>query len=404
MSNVGSPHPMVDLDWIRLASGNPSLSVRECLDRQDTVGPNILFDVEYYRQQYGRDIPAHMSALEHFCRQDETCLRNPNALFSTQQWLEVFRALTPDSSRWREELVRVLGREAAFSRNEYLRDQNDEIILSDTFVGKAPAQGDDICLFVHYDRHDQIQPYVVDYLKALKASGVSIVFLSNTKEFSEKEIDKVRNIVWRVVCTDNKAYDWGLFRQGMKLLEGQYERNPILIANDSVTYLGRGLDEMIAQCRAHPERVTGAISAKQHIWHMQSFFLYCGKEVVRSRPWKEFWNKIRAHDDKWFVINANEFGFSRWMADQNVPMYAIWNYDDLISGENRNRASKWRDGVFEKKELANPTVDLWDILLEHGFPFLKNSILKESILAGNIDHLCNIISALSRGGFKQGVI
>ncbi|QEO17706.1 hypothetical protein [Acetobacter vaccinii] len=403
MSNACSPHPMVDLEWIRLASGNPSLSVRECLEKQDTVGPNILFDVEYYRQKYGHDIPRHMSALEHFCRQDETSLRNPNALFSTQQWLEVFRGISPNAGPWREELVRALGQEAIFCRNEYLRDQNDEIIFSDTFVGKAPSQTDDICLFVHYDRHDEIQPYVVDYLQALKDCGVVTIFLSNTEKFSQKEINKIRNIVWRVVCADNRGRDWSLFLQGMKLLEGQYERNPILIANDSVTYVGEGLEEMMVQCRMHPERITGAIGANQHGWHMQSFFLYCGRQVVISEAWLNFWKKFRSHHNKWFVINANEFGFSRWMLEHKIPMHALWNYDDIISGENRNRANKWREAVFSREILTNPTHELWDILLEHKYPFIKNSIFKEAIIGENLDHMCNIISRLGNKKVRDTV-
>src|SRR4051812_25412999 len=109
-----NPHPLIDPAWIRQASGAPGMSIGDCLREQDRVGPNILFDVDYYREMYGADIPSGMTCLEHFCRQERERPRNPNPLFSTQQWHETIGWRLPEAASWRRELFTTMGAEARF--------------------------------------------------------------------------------------------------------------------------------------------------------------------------------------------------------------------------------------------------------------------------------------------------
>lgn len=395
MQEINASHPLIDIEWIRMAAQNPSLSIMECLQLQDRFGPNILFDVNFYKKKYGHEMPEGMTILQHFCQQDVNSLKDPNPLLSTRYWLEVFGHKLSNPHEWRSIFFRELGQEAIFSRMETQKDINNDIVISDDVLGPPPEPRQDICLFVHYDRHDEIQPYVVDYIESLKKSGVCIFFLSNTKKFKQKEIDKIKKSVWRIICSDNSAYDWGLHRQGVRRVMEQYPDNPILLANDSVTYLGHGLQEMLEKCREHPDCLIGAISAYQHIGHLQSFFIYCSQKIVTSDIWREFWRHFRYHHNKWFVVNSNEIGFSRWMSEHQVPMGGLWDYFNLLTGEKSNRSNDWREKVLTKDHITNPTLELWDVLIDQGFPFIKNNILSEHLHCGNRDHLCNVISRLA---------
>ncbi|MBB2203812.1 hypothetical protein [Gluconacetobacter takamatsuzukensis] len=401
MEEIGVAHPLIDIEWIRLASKNPSLTIPECLALQDTVGPNILFDVDFYRRTYGHEIPQGMTCLQHFCQQDASCLRDPNPLLMTRHWFEIFSWKFPHPNEWQFAFFREMGQDAIISRIEMQRDLNNDIVLSDDIIGVPPAPGQDICLFVHYDRHDEIQPYVVDYIEALKNAGVAVFLLSNTKKFKQSEIDKVKNSVWRIICADNAAYDWGLHRQGVRRLMKEYPRNPILLANDSVTYLGHGLPGIMNICRQNPNLMLGAIAAYQHAAHLQSFFIYCSSEIVTSDAWMGFWENFKYHHNKWFVVNGNEFGFSRWMIDHNVPTGGLWDYFNLLSSTKRNRSNENREKVLAKDHLVNPTMELWDVLIDQGFPFIKNLILNEKVACGNRDHLCNIISRLAKNNPRE---
>src|SRR6516165_3526229 len=106
MSDSLSPHPLIDIDWIREACGDSSLSPSACLRRQDDVGPNILFDTHYYRATYGQRIPVGMTCLEHFCRRVKDDFLDPNATFSTRLWHRMVGAGIANAMAWRSALFR----------------------------------------------------------------------------------------------------------------------------------------------------------------------------------------------------------------------------------------------------------------------------------------------------------
>lgn len=392
-----SPHPMLDLDWIREASGKPNMSVSDCIKQQDVVGPNILFDTKYYRGMYGAEMPEGMTCLEHFCRQLKESPRDPNPLFSVKQWHETIGWRMPDEQAWRSELFRTLGQEARFSREELRRQNEGRVVVQDSVVGPAPKAGQDICLFVHYDKHDDVQPYVIDYLDALNDQGVSVMFLSNSKSLLPAAREKLRNRVWRIVNCENRAYDWGIYSIGVRLLGDDIDGHAILLANDSVVGTMNSLDGLFRLARSGEHQIVGAIESLLHVWHLQSFFIYCDAQLVRSSAWTDFWKAYRPHNDKWFVINSQEMGFARWMARRDVKMKGAWEYWPTLEAADENSASEWRRDLIKSRGITNPTVEFWDVLLENGFPFLKRSILESDLAAGNIAHMCNVLSRLSVG-------
>ncbi|WP_321840308.1 hypothetical protein [Paraburkholderia bannensis] len=394
--DIDSPHPLLDLSWIRQACGDASLSVAECLEQQEKVGPNVLFDTAFYRKSYAAEIPVGMSCLEHFCRQRKDSPRDPNPLFSTKQWHEThgWRIANPDA--WRTEFFRTLGQEARFSRQERRRYEEGQIVVQDNIIGSAPAPGQEICLFVHFDKADQVQPYVLDYLDALKERGFSIVFLTNSARLQAHAMQALSSRVWRVVTTTNRAYDWGLYFIGVRSIRDAYPDSPILMANDSVVYTGHGLDDLLACARADASNITGAIESLLHDWHLQSFFIYCGARVVQSDAWTGFWDAYRHHNDKWCVINGQEMGFSRWMSRHGVPMVAGWRYSDILQAADCYSASEWRNDLVRNRGITNPTVELWDVLYKTDFPFIKRSIFTQPISANNLDQMCNVISGLRK--------
>ncbi|MGF6229267.1 hypothetical protein QFZ27_003222 [Inquilinus ginsengisoli] len=385
---------MIDLAWIRQACDSQNMPVGECLQQIDHVGPNILFDVEYYRESYGADIPQGMTCLEHFCRQERDRPRNPNPLFSTQQWHETIGWQFPEAAKWRRELFTTMGAEARFSHEELRRQEARAVIIEDKEAGAPPRPDQDICLFVHYDSQDDVQDYVIDYVNALREQAVSIVFLSNSRKLRADAEAKLQGRVWRIVCTDNRAYDWGLYAVGVRLLDDlKITGHSILLANDSVVGTMNSLAPLFDVARSGRYEITGAVDSLLHDWHVQSFFIYCSSSIVASDAWTGFWRAYRPHNDRWYVVNSQEMGFARWMGRHSVSMGAAWRYEDILRNADNGRASKWRAKIINEQQITNPTIELWDILLRAGFPFLKKSLFTTPLQAANLSELCNILSA-----------
>jgi hypothetical protein len=373
------------------------MSLAECIREQDRVGPNALFDVSYYREAYGDEIPEGMSCLEHFCRQTADRPRNPNPLFSTQQWHETIHWRLPERTPWQRELFTTLGEEARFSRVELGRQSRREEVLDDVVTGTGPAPGQEICLFVHFDPRDEVQPYVLDYLDALRTEGVCIVFMTNSHVLHERARGALAGHVWRIVCCDNRAYDWGLYATGVHLLDDLgVVGHPLILTNDSVVGTMNSLAPLFATARRGDYDITGAVDSLLHDWHLQSFFIYCRPSVLASPSWEGFWQAYRPHNDRWFVINSQEMGFARWMVRHGVRMGAAWRYDALIKQADNAGGSAWRAAVIANRGITNPTIELWDVMLKLGFPFLKKSIFTTDLLASNLTEICNVISTQAR--------
>jgi hypothetical protein len=393
-------HPLIDLRWIRHRCGSPAMTAVDCLAEQDRVGPNALFDTRYYRAAYGAEIPAGMTCLEHFCRQTREHPRNPNESFEVRQWHETLGGSLPDPARWRPALIAALGAEARFAFDEMERLRAGEVVVRDTVLGEAPREAQEVCVFAHHDPQDTVQPYVLDYLDVLREQGVRILFLTNSARLTEEAVGQLRGRVWRLVTTRNRAYDWGLYAIGVERLRG-LRGSAILLANDSAVATMNDLSPLFRLARSGTAGITGAVDCWLHTWHLQSFFLHVSPETAQSRAWREFWAQYRPYRDKWFVINAHEFGFSRWMRRRGVALQAAWRYEDAIAHAPASPGSAWRREILAGRGTTNPTTELWDVMLERGFPFLKRFVFNHPLNAGNLGHMCNVVSRLARAGGRR---
>ena len=217
------------------------------------------------------------------------------------------------------------------------------------------------------------------------------MFVTSCPFLGHETLELLRGRVWKVVTTNNNARDFGLYYIGVRLIEEMDQ--PIILTNDSVVALN-SLDPLFKAARSGIADVTGAIDSWLHNWHLQSFFLYCGKSAVQSPAWTEFWKYYRPLRNKWFVINSHEFGFSRFMIANNLRLHAVWKYDDILSSMDPQQSSDFRQNLVDTRGNTHPTLELWDLLLEQDFPFLKRQVFTEPLLSNNRAELCNVISRL----------
>lgn len=394
------PADLIDSAWIRKQRGDANLTDDQCavLASRGEVSPNALFDLSFYRKQAGLQPGQPLNIAQDFFDHlfsDQS--RSPNPLFSVPDWLHCVGYKF--EQRAIDVLLNDLKHEMQFTALETRRRESKEIVISDQILGSEPAPGQEICLFVHYDARDAVQECVLDYLELLATHGFAIVFLTNSNQLSTATLTILSKKVWRVICTDNRAYDWGLYRIGLETLGDSYKTSPLLFANDSVVATLAPWEPLLTFARSGQADIAGAIDSELPFSHLQSFFLYCHPRVHQSDAWEEFWKQLRPHDDKWFVILSAEVGFSRWMSDAGYRVASHWKQKDLYQLSSPSQTSQWRDEVLQRGLPENPTVELWDLLLESNFPFLKRSLLRPPVgsnQADNLPHLANVISRMGK--------
>jgi lipopolysaccharide biosynthesis protein len=116
-----------------------------------------------------------------------------------------------------------------------------------------------------------------------------------------------------------------------------------------------------------PADIVGATDTLMFRYHLQSYFLRLGSAALASEFVDQFLESYVPVADKHYVINAYEIGFSRRAAELGLALDAVYPYEELVAGRNLSGS-----------ELApNPTLELWDVLLEQGAPFVKRQLLRD---------------------------
>ena len=90
----------------------------------------------------------------------------------------------------------------------------------------------DLCFFAHFSAYNQIAPYVVRYLREIRACEFDIVFIS-TSTISEKDLSALWTVCRDVLVRPNEGFDFGSWALAYARY-GERVSGDLLLANDSV--------------------------------------------------------------------------------------------------------------------------------------------------------------------------
>jgi len=304
-----------------------------------------------------------------------------------------------------QKIIKVLRHELAeikdfvFNRIEYVHKSMLDNYSVKKIIGTLPNTGD-VCLFVHFDKDHLVDAYVVDWLFEL-AMKYQIVFITNSDKITEEQLVKVKPIVKCVIVRRNVSYDFGAWRDGMKLLAKNNclsDLSSLLLTNDS-NYLTRNLKNCLDRVyRAHEHyEVVGLVDSYQHSYHLQSFFISLSNVALNNKRVREFYlHKIKHQLFKQDIIIKYEIGFSNILFKEQLRYSVLYPYlqlankrkEEIIMMLSSKDSFFSKDiGKIEKPKLieeyyqrklgipTNPTHDFAIYLLEGGYPLIKCELL-----------------------------
>ena len=88
-------------------------------------------------------------------------------------------------------------------------------------------------VFVHYDKQNIVDDYVIYYLKELKIVTNTIIFVS-TSDLANKERKKLEKYCDKIIIRENVGYDFYSWKIGLKILGTLNIFDEIILCNDSV--------------------------------------------------------------------------------------------------------------------------------------------------------------------------
>ena len=217
-----------------------------------------------------------------------------------------------------------------------------------------------LAIFAHYDKDNIIDDYVIYYLRELKKSFETIIFVSDS-DLPKEETNKIIDFVDYIQAYHHGEYDWGSYKYGYLIARKNnllMNTDELLFCNDSVYGPIYSINSVL-EAMAHDdcgfwglyENKIGLNSQVEP--HLQSWFLVMKKVVFLSDKFDDFVLSISKKQDKLEIIRDYEIGFTKEMSK-------YFSYSSAFSSDRTNAVV-----------AAAPK------LLKNGFPFLKSVVFKK---------------------------
>ena len=226
-----------------------------------------------------------------------------------------------------------------------------------------------VAIFAHFDKKNKIADYVVYYLNGLKQIAEKVIFVSDA-DISEKELEKINDIVDVAICKKHGEYDFGSYKFGFlyaKEQEDFCDFDEMIFANDSCYGPLFSFEEMFNEMQPKTVDFWGITennfgvdideeTGKSVIRpHLQSYFLVFRNNVYTSNVFIDFMENIKKTSNKVEIINKYEIGLSETLVNEG------FSYSSFIG----------------KIQKSNPVVNNWiKLIVAKRCPALKSSIPK----------------------------
>jgi lipopolysaccharide biosynthesis protein len=247
-----------------------------------------------------------------------------------------------------------------------------------------------LCVFAHYDSQDEVKPYVLHLLRALRQECDEITFVS-TSTLPETEIEKTRDHCSRTMCKDNAGYDFGMWKYALERTDPEC-CDELALVNSSILGPLFPLHPIMQHMEAQDCDFWGMTDSKQVAWHLQSYFLVFRACVLRSQAFRQFWHAVLPYRNKDQVVRSYELGLTVFLQEHGFRAQPVRAVDSLPSPISLSR--------FRRKRF-NPTHKRAGHLLARGFPFVKLELLRDN---PEHIHLGPIFRAIQRSGYDMSLI
>lgn len=245
------------------------------------------------------------------------------------------------------------------------RKINDKPSIKHYREGLSPNHERPVCLFCSYDKESIVRENVYYYLNELRLAGFDIVFISTSDAIRDTDIERLSRCCIKIMNRENRGYDFYGWKIALEKYPQYKLHTGLLLANDSVLGPLFDFSNIVAKLENCDADVIGMTNSFQFYPHLQSYFLYCKKNVVLSEEFTGFFQKVEVLELKIAIIREYEVGFSRLLG-RRFRIMALYDLRQLIA----------QAGYYEKPmKWVNPFV-FWKLLItDFKFPFLKKSLL-----------------------------
>lgn len=197
--------------------------------------------------------------------------------------------------------------------------------------------------------------FTANALAAIERSPFNLVIVSNASldAYLRAELmERCHLLIERA----NVGRDFGGYKDALSLL---FRRTPnierVVLLNDSVFFFQRGLDRLFTELDG-PYEFIGLTEVLQIHYHVQSFMLSFGPNLVRSRVFRRYWKRYRPIGTRRWAIHKGEVGLTRRLTRAGYRPHILYQAAQLIPHLRSKPAREVLESVrllpsFERRQL-----------------------------------------------------
>lgn len=215
----------------------------------------------------------------------------------------------------------------------------DRIVLTQK---GAIKRRDKVAIFLFYQPNG-IAPSVFLTLDYLIRNGYAPLIVMNSPILPQ-DAERLLASSWLLVTRPNFGYDFGGYRDGLRILRGAGEMpERLIIMNDSVWFPMQGdpIPELEARLDDGKLDAVGLNQDQKVRYHkdgthsyelgqLESYFFLFSKTCVESDAFSDYWRNYRMSSNKPYTIKHGEVGFSRHLMRHGARLEGVLMRSNFI--------------------------------------------------------------------------
>ena len=208
----------------------------------------------------------------------------------------------------------------------------------------AASLGPKVAIFLVYQPRGMSASSVAT-CRHLSERGYSVVLVANSPVSAADEA-LLGRWVWRFVERPNFGYDFGGYRDGIRLLwHWSVSPESLIVLNDSVWFPLDQNETMLASMEASKAGFLGALrhvdlpeTDTEHAGIFLSYFFLIKRSVLTSEVFVNYWNNYVSTSNKYLTVRSGERGFSRALFAAGVPSEGLYSRDRFMAAVEQQPA------------------------------------------------------------------
>ncbi len=248
-----------------------------------------------------------------------------------------------------------------------------------------------LAIFAHHDASNEVKPYVLYLLRALREICEQITFVS-TAALPAHELDRLGEWCSEILLKDNVGFDFGMWKHALGRIRAT-DWDEVLVTNSSVFGPLWPLSPIFDNMNQQPCDFWGMTSSIQIDWHIQSYFLVFRRRVLESPAFGAFWDSVVPFANKKQVIRSYEVGLTVYLAEQGFRGGAVVPFEHVHPRQLLVRS--------RFKKPMNTTTRVPMRLLARKMPFVKIELLRDNPYSVPV---LPVLLAMRRAGYPMDLV